>query len=63
MKREKKIKPRKMVNMSPYASSLLENRKLMIDKLRLKEGKPEITYTALLEVAIENMSIEMGVKK
>lgn len=59
----KKPEARRMVNLSPYANALLNDRKARIDKHRQKIGKPEITYTALIELAIENLTIEMGVSK
>jgi hypothetical protein len=54
---------RKMVNLSPYAASLLENRKAMMDKQRKKLGKPDIKIGQILEAALENLTIEMGVNK
>jgi len=54
---------RKMVNLSPYAASLLANRKAMIDKQRKKLGKPEIKIGQILEAALENLTVEMGVAK
>lgn len=59
----KKPETRKMVNLSPYATALLNDRKARIDKQRGKIGKPDITYTALIELAIENLTIEMGIAK
>lgn len=63
MKHEKGKKDRKMVNLSSYGAALLGDRKARIDKQRAKIGKPEITYSALVEVALENLTIEMGVNK
>ena len=54
---------RKMVNLSPYAASLLANRKAMIDKQRKKMGKPEIKICQILEAALENLTVQMGVEK
>ncbi|HTH32578.1 MAG TPA: hypothetical protein VL946_14610 [Lacibacter sp.] len=63
MKHEKGKKNRHMVNLSPYGAALLGDRKARIDKQRAKLGKPDITYSALVEAALENMTIEMGVNK
>ncbi len=59
----KKTETRKMVNLSPYATALLNDRKARIDKRRNKMGKGDITYTALIELAIENLTVEQGVAK
>ena len=63
MKHTKEPTERKMVNLSPYAASMLATRKAAIDKQRKKLGKPEIKINQLIEVAIENLTIEHGVLK
>jgi len=63
MAHTEELTERKMVNLSPYAASLLENRKAMIDKQRKKIGKPKIKINQLIEAALENLTVEMGVAK
>ena len=63
MAHTKELTERKMVNLSPYAASLLANRKVMIDKQRKKLGKPEIKIGQILEAALENLTVEMGAAK
>jgi hypothetical protein len=63
MAQTKEPPERKMVNLSPYAVSLLENRKAMIDKQRKKMGKPPIKITQIIEAALENITVEIGVAK
>ena len=63
MAQTKEPPERKMVNLSPYAVSLLENRKAMIDKQRKKMGKPPIKITQIIEAALENITVEIGAAK
>lgn len=63
MAHTKELTERKMVNLSPYAASLLENKKAMIDKQRKKLGKPEIKIGQILEAALENLTVEIGAAK
>ena len=59
----KKQLGRKMVNLSPYGVSLLNDRASRINKERAKIGKPDIKINTLLEAALENLTVEMGVVK
>ena len=63
MPHSKEPTDRKMVNLSPYAAKLLDNKKVMIDKQRLKMGKPKIKNNQIIEAALENLTVEAGVAK
>lgn len=54
---------RKMINLNPTTTLMLENRLLLINKARLKAKKKTLNRNDLIELAIENLTIEMGLAK
>lgn len=54
---------RKMINLNPKTTLMLENRLLLINKARLKAKKKTLNRNDIIELAIENLTIEMGVSR
>jgi len=63
MSRVKKIKPRKMVNLSPLTGAMLDERLARINKARATNSKSPLNRNDIIEIAIENLTIEMGVAR
>lgn len=59
----KKLETRKTVNLSPVVGAMLEDRVSRINKARDKAGKSKLNRNDIIELAIENLTIEMGVSK
>lgn len=63
MPHDKKVTGRKMVSIHAATNNLLELQLAKINKLRAKASKVELTRSELIALAIENVTIEMGVSK
>jgi hypothetical protein len=54
---------RKMINLNPQTTLILENRLIAINKARLKAKKKTLNRNDVIALAIENLTVEMGVAK
>ena len=59
----KKLETRKTVNLSPVVGAMLEDRVSRINKARDKAGKSKLNRNDIIELAIENLTVDQGVAK
>lgn len=63
MPHDKKVTGRKMVSIHNATNNLLELQLAKINKIRAKASKVELTRSELMAVAIENLTVTMGVDR
>lgn len=56
-------KKRKMVNLNPYTASLFDGKLKRINNARARKNKAPLTNTDFVELAIENLTVQMGVER
>jgi hypothetical protein len=52
-----------MVNLSPLTGAMLDERLARINKARATNSKSPLNRNDIIEIAIENLTIEMGVAR